>query len=244
MSNVYVISLLRCENRRNFVAEQMKNKDIKFNFFDAVDGREKIDQFTQDYDYTKRLWLTSGKMPLLTEIACYASHYSLWLKCINENKPIVIIEDDVLLADNANAIINIALEKAEKYGFVRLEDGFDKENEKEIENADGIKINLMRNNALGARAYAISPNAALRLIKHRWCFPVDCYMGANYIHGQFSYVLYPSLALNHDELFDTTIHEKALKTACYRKPSRELYTLYKKIMLSIMYYRGKKISHS
>lgn len=242
MSNVYVISLLRNIDRRNAIAEEMNDKGIEFVFFDAIDGRGDINRFTQDYDYKKCLWLTSGKMPLVGEIGCYASHYLLWVKCISENKPIIIIEDDVVPCENASEVINIALEKVEKYGILRLEQGYDLKTEKEIENADGIKINLMRNNALGARAYAISPNAALRLIKHRWCFPVDCFIGANYIHGQYSYVLSPFFVAKHN-MFESSIQESAVKTAAYRKPSRELYTLYKKIMISIMHYRGKKIKH-
>lgn len=31
-----------------------------------------------------------------TQLGCYASHYILWERCIKEDKPIKVLEDDVL----------------------------------------------------------------------------------------------------------------------------------------------------
>ncbi|CCF80089.1 putative lipopolysaccharide biosynthesis protein [Helicobacter bizzozeronii CCUG 35545] len=36
-------------------------------------------------------------MMSMGELGCYASHYSLWQKCIQLHEPIAILEDDVHL---------------------------------------------------------------------------------------------------------------------------------------------------
>ena len=232
MNKVFVISLERSQERRQAVAKELEQKNINFEFFDAVDGKACFPWQASDYDFTKRLWFTSGKMPTSGEIGCYASHYLLWVKCIELNQPIIIIEDDVRLAENAKDIIKLALEKIGQYQFLRLEPI--EENGEEIhsvEDVNNVKISLMKKNLYGARAYAISPQAAIKLIKHRWYVPVDTFIGATYIHNQYSYLLEPSLIAGHG-MHTSTITEEVDKTPIYRKLTRELYTLYKRFMLT------------
>lgn len=240
VSNVYVISLKRSVERREKVAQEMAEKNIAFTFFDAVDGHSGEPELAADYDYRKRLWLTSGYMPFKGELGCYASHYALWIKCVELGEPIIVCEDDITLSDQASSIVSLALEKVKYYGFLRLEAIEPGGACVPVEHLDNGTISLMKDNFGGLRSYAISPSAAMRLIKHRWCFPVDCFVGANYIHGQYSYHLEPCLVETHG-MHVTTIQEyKKSRTPLYRKPSRELYTLYKKIMLSIMYWKKRR----
>ena len=51
-----------------------------------------------------------------------------------------------------------------------------------------------------------------------------------------SYAIEPSIVA-HDEVVPTTVQLGFSKTAWYRKPNRELYTLYKKIMIKLAYLR-------
>ncbi|OEE61125.1 glycosyltransferase [Enterovibrio norvegicus FF-454] len=233
--DIYVISLPRCTDRREKVAKEMAEKSIEFAFFDGIDGHAAIPVLAEDYDYPKRLWLTSGKMPSKGELGCYASHYLMWLKCIELNRPIIVCEDDIELHENALEIANFALNKVQELGFIRLQsinEGGDFTNIFEV--AD-FQINLMKDNYGGLCAYAISPSAAAKLVKHRWCLPVDCFVGANFIHGQYSYQLTPNFMAEHVGIESTIQHKDSFKTPIYRKLSRELYTAYKKIMLSVMY---------
>lgn len=237
---IYIISLLRSQERRDLVSEEMAQKNIHFTFFDAVDGSQGLPALAQDYDYLKRLWLTSGKMPSQGEIGCYASHYLLWLKCIELNSPIIVCEDDIKLDDRARQIIDIALEKADEYGFLRLEAMETGAEHMCVYQDKRAAINLMKDNYGGLRAYAISPSAAARLIKHRWSLPVDCFVGVNYIHGQYSYQMTPNLVISHGEHESTIQIKDNQKTPLHRKLSRESYSLYKKCMLSKMYVAKKK----
>lgn len=240
VSNVFVISLQRSVERREKIAKEMAEKSISFTFFDAVDGHQRAPDFAADYDYAKRLWLTSGYMPSKGELGCYASHYALWVKCIEMGEPIVVCEDDITLSDEAPRILSFALEKAQQYGFVRLEDIEPGGERIQVESSDSGIVYLMKDNYGGTRAYAISPSAAMRLVKHRWCYPVDCFIGANFIHGQYSYQMEPLLVKTHGEDCSTVQDTVRNRAPLYRKPSREFYTLYKKIMLSLMYWKKRK----
>ncbi|MFL7023332.1 glycosyltransferase family 25 protein [Enterovibrio norvegicus] len=234
-TSVYVVSLLRSPDRRDSVSKELSDKGIEFTFFDAVDGHLGVPAIAADYNYAKRLWLTSGKMPSRGELGCYASHYLLWLKCISEGKPIVVCEDDIELDVNAATIIEFALRNVEKYGFIRLEP-IENGGESTLVYQEGdFSINLMKDNFGGTRAYAISPDAASRLVKHRWSLPVDCFIGANYMHGVYSYQLSPCLVATHINEESTIQVADGLKTPTYRKFSRELYSGYKAWMLNRMY---------
>ncbi|WP_017006488.1 glycosyltransferase family 25 protein, partial [Enterovibrio norvegicus] len=119
---VLVISLLRSQDRRLYIQNQLDSKGIDFEFLDAVDGYASPPHFLlEDYDYFKRLWMTSGKMPSKGELGCYGSHYLAWAKCIALNEPVIVIEDDIELIDNPSEILSLVNEKIGQYGFLRLE---------------------------------------------------------------------------------------------------------------------------
>ncbi|MGL5291347.1 MAG: glycosyltransferase family 25 protein [Vibrionaceae bacterium] len=240
MSQVYVISLLRSEARRQTISRELQKQGIAFEFFDAIDGKNGLPMLAQDYDYSKRLWLTSGKMPNSGEVGCYASHFTLWLKCIELDKPIIIFEDDIELNEGAQKIIALALEKVMQYDFLRLESILPDCASEIVENEQDHQISLLKNNYGLAAAYAISPRAAAKFIKHRWSMPVDCFIGANYIHKQLSYQLTPYLRKDNINIHKTTIQDEAVPdTPIYRKASRECYSLYKKIRLHIAFIKSK-----
>lgn len=229
---IYVISLKRSHDRRQRMMEHMASHGIEFEFFDAVDGQFDHPLFS-DYDYKKRLWLTSGKMPTRGEMGCYASHYLLWMHCINTNQPIVVLEDDVILKSSFKKIVSNIMGDVVQLGFVRLEPLVRGKKHECLNRVDNTFF-IMENNFNGTRGYAIAPSAAAKLIKHRWSLPVDCFIGLPYLHDMTSFVIEPSI-IEHDEIIPTTVQIGFSKTAWYRKPTRELYSLYKKARLKLTY---------
>lgn len=224
---VFVISLKRSPERRDYIAAQLNKQGINFSFFDAIDGNDQSNPLFKRYNYKKRLWLTSGKMPSKGEMGCYGSHYSLWQKCVDLNQPVIVVEDDAGICVNATKTLALIEKKIDRYGFLRLET---------VENSDTITIEQQQeycikhinSNFWGTRAYAIAPWAAQKLLdaSKRWCMPVDNYIGANFLHGVESYHLTPNFVENLCE-FDSIIQiSNNDKTPLYRKPSRELYTAY------------------
>lgn len=238
---VFVISLKRSQDRRDYIAAQLQQQGIAFSFFDAIDGSDKSNPLLKRYNYTKRLWLTSGKMPTNGEIGCYASHYSLWQKCVDMNQPLVVVEDDSGIASNAARNLELVAEKVEKYGYLKLE-GLIRGETITMEESKHYRISRMSDNFGGARAYAIAPWAAQKLLRgsQSWSLPVDNYIGAPYFHGMESYHFSPEIVGNDDE-FETTIqfYQKE-KTPFYRKPSRELYSAYRKLRLYLHNRKFKK----
>lgn len=238
---VFVISLKRSQERRDYISAQLQAQNIDFNFFDAIDGGDKSNPLLKRYNYAKRLWLSSGKMPTNGEIGCYASHYSLWQKCVDMGQPLVVVEDDAKICPNAAKTQMIAAEKIQQYGFLRLESVIRGETIL-MEQGEHYRISHMSDNFGGLRAYAIAPWAAQKLLNgsKSWSLPVDNYIGAPYFHGMESYHLHPEFA-EDTRPFETTIqfYEK-IKTPFYRKPSRELYTAYRQLRHYFHYKKIKK----
>ncbi|UPQ88099.1 glycosyltransferase family 25 protein [Vibrio sinaloensis] len=233
---IYVISLKRSPERRENIKKQLDTLGLEFEFFDAVDGRaEPPHPLFARYDYNKRLWLTSGRMPSKGELGCYASHYLLWQKCVDLNAPILIIEDDSDVQPRIKELLPLIEAKTIEYGFLRLEPETEKCALYEKESSDSYSIYFMSDNFGGTRSYAICPQSAKKLVSgsERWCMPVDNYIGSLYLHNMPSYLLKPFIVENPEE-FGTTIQlGEEEKAKWYRKPTRELYSLYRKISMSL-----------
>lgn len=240
---IYVISLKNSLDRRASIEQQMASYGLSFEFFDAIDGRiDPPHTLFANYDYRKRLWLTSGKMPMRGELGCYASHYLLWQKCVELNEPIIVLEDDVIINADFCQYISLIKEKTNEYGFLRLEPNVGKCKLFTKEKKDTYSIAFMDNNWGGTVAYSISSSAAQKLIKgsQTWCMAVDNYIGCAYIHKMPSYIFNPSM-VEHSIEFETTFqNEIRTQVPLYRKPSREIYSLYKKIRMAVFTSRYKK----
>lgn len=232
---ICVISLKRSPERRENIKKQLDALGLEFEFFDAVDGRaEPPHPLFAKYDYFKRLWLTNGRMPSKGEMGCYASHYLIWQKCVASGESILVIEDDSYVKPVIVDLLPHIEERVEQYGFLRLEPETTKCNLFMKEESDTYSISFMDNNFGGTRSYAISPQAAQKLLNgsERWCMPVDNYIGSLYLHDMPSYQMYPTIIPTleeHPEEFGTTIQlGEESKPPVYRKLTRELYSAYRK----------------
>ncbi|MBY7668186.1 MULTISPECIES: glycosyltransferase family 25 protein [Vibrio] len=233
---IYVISLKKSLERRASIEQQMANYCIDFEFFDAIDGRcESPHPLFANYDYTKRLWFTGGKMPMKGELGCYASHYLLWKKSIELNEPIIILEDDAELLPCFVDFIDLIKIKVQEYGFLRLEKAYERSELFLKEKMPNYEIYFLSNNFGGARAYALSTVAAQKLIEgsQYWSMPVDNYMGSLYLHQMPSFLFSPSMVENPQKFETTFQNEKQTKAPLYRKPTRELYSLYRKLKMAL-----------
>ncbi len=97
--NIFVISLKSRQDRKKLF-EETNSKFIEYNFFDAINGYE-IDYdwiLERGFDIDKNWRDPEFKTPILKgEVGCFLSHYYLWKKCLDEDKPIIILEDDAIL---------------------------------------------------------------------------------------------------------------------------------------------------
>ena len=81
---------LRCQH-------SCENIRMPYQVWDAFDGTDnvsiKIPEHSKNSNHLKWLKVFDHHLSI-TEIACYLSHFSLWTRCIELDKPIVILEHD------------------------------------------------------------------------------------------------------------------------------------------------------
>jgi hypothetical protein len=81
--------------------ETVGQKAELFEGFDGTGGVVKTPKHLQDQSWVK--WLKiSDHFQSPTEIACSLSHISLWVKCMEEDRPLIILEHDAIMVKPYN----------------------------------------------------------------------------------------------------------------------------------------------
>lgn len=238
----FVISLKSASDRRAHIQEQFGDKQIPFQFFDAIEPSQ-IDAQAEKINFEIRQGDLSRN-----ELACLLSHVSLWQKAVDEKMPaIAIFEDDVYLSDDAELFLNdfdwlkfdiIKLEKVSHTAILALEiiDVFS--------NKKFLLRKLLKPH-LGAGGYILSQEAARDLLSflkkmivldhvdqilfnkyiYEGCFPV---FQLNPVLCVQDCILNPS-----KQKFKTTLQwreKKKIKYNFFEKIKREWYRFLKKIL--------------
>lgn len=191
---IFIINLKRSPNRKLNMSSQLSS-DLDFSFFEAVDGRNLLQKWI-DKTYSQFYCQIRGYLGFVNngEIAAFASHYSLWEKCIQLNEPIIILEDDVIIQDDFVSGIAKASNMLEKLHYIRLW-ATEKNSGHVVISED---LYLYTTYPCGALGYMIDPYAAKQFLKYanKWSEPVDCYMDRWDIHGLRAYCINPELVGN------------------------------------------------
>lgn len=186
----YVISLTRSTDRRIHFDKQNSTYMGAYSYYDAIDGN------TIDISQLKPATFTKGSVNYSKgAIGCALSHLNLWKKCIEINKPILIMEDDVIVsADFTTHLDTVMRMLPVDWDILQLSYNFDtvlsfhntsyevcngifgqtKMRETDIEGFVHSKIYptiAKLNHSFGTSAYIISPKGA-RLLKDK-CFPLN-----------------------------------------------------------------------
>jgi hypothetical protein len=127
--------------------------------FDGTTGEIKIPENLKNESWLSWIKLYDDELSI-TEIACYLSHVSLWARCLEINKPIIILEHDSIMLQSyrnhigLNQIAYLGCYEQKVLGWnVTPCPPF---------GANGHNYKFM----LRAHAYAIDPHAAKNLIAH------------------------------------------------------------------------------
>lgn len=189
--DIFVINLKISEDRRKAFHEYNSKSLKNYEFYNAIDGK------TLDINNLDKSILTKGSKNYTNgAIGCALSHLKLWEKCIELNKPIIIMEDDAIVSNNftkhVNNLMNNLLPK--NWDIVQLSCNFDsilsynnteyekchcifnktKMTQQDIHNFINSKINTTiakLNHSFGTSAYIITPNGA-KILKEK-CFPLN-----------------------------------------------------------------------
>jgi GR25 family glycosyltransferase involved in LPS biosynthesis len=190
MIDIFVISLERSADRKR-VFDAYNSKYINYTYHNAVDGK------TINIDTLDEAILKKGSQNYSNSaIGCAISHLQLWKKCIELNKPIVIMEDDAIVKCDYNTHINNLMNNLvpNEWDIIQLNYNFDsvlsynntnyetchclfgrhKMTKTDIDTFVSTKINptlAKLNFCFGMSAYIINPAGAKKLING--CFPMD-----------------------------------------------------------------------
>jgi len=188
--DIFVISLERSSERK-VIFDNYNSKYIKYTYYNAVDGKN-----ININNLDPKLFKKGSQNYSNGAIGCALSHLQLWDKCIELNKPIVIMEDDAIVSRDYNKHINNLMNNLlpKTWDIVQLNYNFDsilsynntnyetcncifnkhKMTKTDISNFVTTKINTTiakLNFCFGTSAYIINPIGAKKLKDN--CFPLD-----------------------------------------------------------------------
>ena len=193
MLDVYVINLSTSTERWETTSNRLTELGITHERFDAVDGRKEPHSLFARYD--DKLREKYRRKPLSGgELGCFASHFLLWKKCIELNKPIVVLEDDLIINESLIDALKIAAEQIRTLQYLRLAATYPKPKTfKKIKSLGQFDLIDHIRGPSGTLGYVISPDASAALIKHaeKWFIAVDDYMDRYWWHGVDCYSLMP-----------------------------------------------------
>ncbi|GHA43903.1 glycosyltransferase family 25 protein [Photobacterium aphoticum] len=229
MSDIFVINLEASVDRRDNIARQLNTLKLPFHIFPAVNGHKEQhplfdlydDQLSQQY---------RGKSLSRGQLGCYASHYLLWQKCVENDKPIIILEDDALIySEPFMEFISILPTLDPSIECLRL---FDNKRRAfsswPIIEQKGLSIHKFTRGHMSTTGYYLTPNGAKKLLTHstRWYMAVDIYMDRFWINQVECYGTVPA-CLTNDPKFDSEIgYGSKTKRSMYCRLKRETFNLF------------------
>lgn len=157
---VLVINLDSAKDRRAFQDEQLSFYGLDYEFLGAVS----VDGITQNtYQQHYHDWQRPLKK---TEVACYYSHRSTWQRVINDNQPMLILEDDALLSKYLAELLPI-LEQEQGADLINLENRGRKKFVSKTAKSIGSQAKLLQlyQDRTGAACYILWPSGAQKLLE-------------------------------------------------------------------------------
>jgi glycosyl transferase family 25 len=111
------------------------------------------------------------------EIGCYLSHKEAWRRCVTQNVPTLVFEDDFVLSPEFEGIFNALFNNESAWGFVRLQGLYNVPYE-ELIPLGGAHLVKNLGDAVGATAYLLKPQVARILIDESRAIyePVDHFL--------------------------------------------------------------------
>lgn len=186
--NVYIISLASAVERQQFQKKQFKKIGINYTIIKAI-------EFINDKIYKKHYY--DWQRPLKkTELSCYLSHQTAWQKVLTENKPALILEDDIILSKYVADVLH-QCNKYKQFDLINFEVCFRKKyvakySEKINDTHQLVQLYLNRS---GAGAYVLYPSGAKKLLQFK---KKGIALADYFIHNCYnlkSYQVEPALAI-------------------------------------------------
>jgi len=216
---ILIINLDRCPARLEFQQRQMQHLGLGFERLRAVTSAE------LDPAVLNRL-ASQWERPLRpNEVACLKSHQSAWRTIATGTEPVLVLEDDALLAVTTPAVL-AALATLDEFDHVTLETRGRKKllGRTSVPLTGTVRAVRLYQDRTGAAAYVLWPRAAQRLLARsaKAAGLADALLAASY--DLRSYQVEPAGAIQLDQcakygLADHPAAETSIGTAGDPKPS-------------------------
>jgi glycosyl transferase family 25 len=224
---IYLINLDRSTDRRLAMEAQLKGLGLDWKIFRAVDGvqrKEELLPFVDVIHFERNV----GRRLMPGEIGAYLSHLGVWRAFLETDKNhLLVLEDDVVFGLNFLEAIQLALQHAASWDFLKL-------------NKIRAKIPLLQEKigtyhlnaylgpATGLGAYLISRGTAARLVDQLLPIrrPIDHELDLLHVHRfrHFGLEPFPSEVKDHGVSTITGTNFKAVqkfntfkRLPCYSK---------------------------
>lgn len=207
MLPIYVISLKNAATRRENAAAQFARQSVDFQFFDALNGDDGAKLFDGLDQYA--FVLHTGRNTTQGEIGCFASHKALWQRCVDEDRSIMIMEDDFKLADDFSKAVAVSETLIEEVGLLRLQDER-RGKSKPVINVGDFWLERYTKTPHCAMCYSLTPAVARRLVELFAVYyaPVDVVMKHVWLFDNPMYCLTPYTVTGSDLSFDSIIGDR------------------------------------
>ena len=166
MIKCFVINLDRRKDRLKKISSYLQKNHFKFERFSAVDAA------SENLSVLNKNILQNGPMGKISkgDLACFQSHYKLWKHIAeNENKPILILEDDSYISENGFKLLkdikwipsDTNIIKCERFGNSRHRVLLSPA----LKTFGSFKLHFLMSKHSGTGGYIITPRGAKFLIE-------------------------------------------------------------------------------
>jgi glycosyl transferase family 25 len=198
---ITVINLARSKDRRELIQSNLTRLGLEFEFFTAIDASCGEHERISRYDETLA-WRELDRPLHPGEIACFASHYVLWQRCVAAQETYVVMEDDIVVDEGFTQALAVSLELLSAFPLIRLSLTREASESKPIMSLphDFELVSLARH-SFGTQCYILSPIGAQVLIEHAvtWPVPVDVFFDRPELNGLGNYGLRPYFVRHADQ---------------------------------------------
>ncbi len=172
---ILVINLDRSPDRMAFMAGQLKALGLDFTRLPAADAKS-----ISDADFV-RLGDTYMRPITRSEFACLTSHTLAWRRCVDSNRPVLVLEDDVFLSDRLPAFL-AGLSGLGTPDIINIETRGQKKwvSRKPVGTAlaSDVRLYVLYIDRAGSAGYVVWPDAARKLLRRteRHAAPSDAFL--------------------------------------------------------------------
>jgi glycosyl transferase, family 25 len=106
--HIFVINLFRAKERKELMERQLKYIGFQYTIFNAIDAMNFVDGDVERFADSKKIKIKYNRMLSRGEIACAASHRSVYAQILAQSiSRAIVLEDDVILANNFSRVVGL-----------------------------------------------------------------------------------------------------------------------------------------